>query len=99
MDGAKRRCGFLGISVVLLGACAHEQPPAAPAPAPQPVAAPTPPPKVEPSKPTEDIAAELKAATVHFDFDRDVIQFEGQEALQKLSGVLQRNPEVMIQVQ
>jgi len=99
MDGAKWRCGFLGISIVLLGACAHEQPAPAPAPAPQPVAAPTPPPKVEPPKPTEDIAAELKAATVHFDFDTDAIKFEGQEALQKLSGVLQRNLDLMIQVQ
>lgn len=100
MHAANWKYGFLGIAVALLGACAQTKPTTvAEAPAPKPVAAPTPPPKVEQPKSTEDIAAELKAAIIHFDFDKDVIKPEGQESLQKLSGVLRRNPELMIQVQ
>ena len=100
MDVAKWKYGLLGIVAGLLGACAHEKPaPVAQAPAPPPVVAPTPPPKVEKPKPSDDIAAALKAAIVHFDFDRDVIKPEAQEALQKLSGVLERNPDVAIQIQ
>jgi len=100
MDLARWKYGLFAIAAGLLGACAHEKPaPVAQAPAPQPVAAPSPAPKVEQPKPKEDIALALKAAILHFDFDRDFIKPESEESLQKLSGVLERNPEVMIQVQ
>ena len=94
--------GLFGIAVGVLGACAHDKP--------APVAQETPPPRteiviVEPPrpaeqpKPQEDIDAALKAAVLHFDFDQDIIKPEGEDTLQKLGGILQRNPDVMIQVQ
>ncbi len=94
--------GLFGIAVGVLGACAHEKP--------APVAQETPPPRTEivivepprpaePPKPQEGIDAALKAAVLHFDFDQDVIKPEGEDTLQKLGGVLQRNPEVVIQIQ
>ncbi len=90
--------GLFGIAVGVFGACAHEKP--------APVAQETPPPRteiviVEPPrpKPQEDIDAALKAAVLHFDFDKDIIKPEGEDTLQKLGGVLQRNPEVTIQIQ
>ncbi len=93
--------GLFGIAVGVLGACAHDKP--------APVAQETPPPRteiviVEPPrpaeqpKPQEDIDAALKAAVLHFDFDQDIIKPEGEDTLQKLGGILQRNPDVMIQV-
>lgn len=93
--------GFFGIALGVLGACAHEKPA---------TVAETPPPRteiviVEPPKPAEqpepkeDIDGALKAAVVHFDFDKDIIKPEGEDTLQKLGGVLQRNPAVMIQIQ
>lgn len=94
--------GLFGIAIGVLGACAHEKP--------APVAQETPPPsteivivepprRAEPPKPQEDVDAALKAAVLHFDFDQDVIKPEGEDTLQKLAGVLQRNPDLTIQVQ
>jgi peptidoglycan-associated lipoprotein len=58
-----------------------------------------PPRPAEPPEPQDDINGALKAAVLHFDFDKDVIKPEGEDTLQKLAGVLQRNPDLTIQVQ
>jgi peptidoglycan-associated lipoprotein len=96
------RCGLFGIAIGVLGACAHEKPP--------PVAETPPPPKQEAPvaqtqppdekpKSSEEIDGALKDAVVHFDYNKDVIKPEGKDTLEKLGGVLKRNPDVMIQVQ
>lgn len=92
-------CGLVGIAAAVFGGCAHDKPaPVAEAPAPRTEIVIVEP-RVEPAKPKDDIEAALKAAVLHFDFDKDIIKPEGQDTLQRLGGVLQRNPEVTIQIQ
>lgn len=96
------RCGLFGIAVGVLGACATEKPATVaetPPPPKQEAPVAQPPPPAEQPKWTEEIDAALKAAVVHFDFNRDVLKPEGQDTLLKLGGVLLRNPDVTIQIQ
>jgi peptidoglycan-associated lipoprotein len=94
--------GAAGLVAGLLGACAHEKPAtvAETKPAIVVIEARE---KVEVEElvvvSEEDVGAELKAAVVHFDFDKAVLKPGGEEKLQQLADVLQRHPELAIQIQ
>jgi len=93
----------VAVAVAGLVGCAHTPKPAvtetavAPPPAAPPKEAPA------PAAPAPDLTAELAAAlrgtTVFFDFDSDQLKSDGMAALQRVSEVLRRHPDVHVKVE
>lgn len=83
--------------LALLG-CAHQQAQPVTHVTPPVVAAPAPAAPV--AKSVDDVALEslLKGAVAHFDFDRDQLQKDGQDKLQKLASALRDHPRAHVRI-
>lgn len=91
------------VPMMLAVGCAHQPPVVADTTetvnAPMPVVKVAP--AVTPDLPTgrEDLEAALKTATIRFDFDAATLKPESQAALQKISSVLKKHPNLKVRVE
>ncbi len=91
---------YCPLALLVLAACAHEQPKVEAAP--PPVAEATPPPPAPPPAPARDDAADLQrllsGPIAHFAFDRAILTPEDEQRLQQLATALRAHPDTRIEI-